>query len=74
MAETQATAEETAAPAPAPAKAAAKKPAPEPVASEPAGYPEPTLVGHQIVQDNVTEPGKQHTKTPSGEITTTTKG
>lgn len=31
--------------------------------------PEPTVVGHGVVQDNVSEPGMQHTKTPEGEVT-----
>lgn len=30
-------------------------------------HPEPVPVGHQVVQDNVTEPGVQHTHTPDGE-------
>lgn len=36
---------------------------PEPVDPQ----PEPVIVGHGVVQDNVSEPGSQVTRTPDGE-------
>ena len=49
---------------------------PEPVAESVevvGGQPEPTPVGHQVVQDNVSEPGRQVTRTPEGEVTSATE-
>lgn len=40
-----------------------------PVEEAPEEIPEPTPVGHGIIQDNVTEPGVQHTGTPDGVVT-----
>jgi hypothetical protein len=44
--------------------------APEP--EKPHVQPEPTLIGHQVVQDNVSHPGEQRTHSPEGELTSTT--
>jgi hypothetical protein len=74
------------APAPAPAPEPEAVPdvpevVPEPEVVEPAvvepvaesvGQPEPSPVGHAIVQDNTSVPGVQSTQTPDGTVTSET--
>ena len=43
---------------------------PEPDA--PYVQPEPTIVGHSVIQDNVSVPGEEHTHAPDGTLTSTT--
>ena len=64
--ETEVEESETVAEVPAEAPVVAEE-TPEPDA--PYVQPEPTVVGHSVIQDNVTTAGTQETRTPTGEVT-----